>query len=566
LKELRMLSIIDFRYQSVQIQFVLILLGILVVGCYGVSRSGQPTVDIPALSGESTRMAATREIVVEPTAVLSQTTLPATQTPSQPEDSLSPTLGPVENPVEYTPAPQQSQVEQQFQLTAYKMLVEFDYSKHHLSVEQRIDYINNTGDNLLSLALVVEPRRYPGAFRLEKLSRISGDAGVERLAQYVYRDTQIIILLDEPLVPKNGVTLLLDYELFLPPTSQYANIRPYPFGYTDRQANLGDWYPFIPPYDPEYGWVVHAPGSFGEHLVYDDADYDVEINQVNQKNNLVIAASAASHVDGDTLRFHQQSSRNFSWSASPNYKIAMDEILLPNGKNVQVMSYYFPLYDNAGHRVLETTAQALTLYSELFGPYPHDTLTAVQADFLDGMEYDGLYFLSMDYYNWHGGAEADFLVAIAAHETAHQWWYGMVGSDQAIDPWLDEGLSTYCERLFFEHTSQEALDWWWTYRINFYQPEGFIDISIYDVEGEYSNYRGYRDVVYLNGALFFEDLRKLVGDQEFFTFLRSYLETNNNSLTNTDEFIKGLQLHMGVDLDPILEKYFASQYSEIIED
>jgi len=102
-------------------------------------------------------------------------------------------------------------------------------------------------------------------------------------------------------------------------------------------------------------------------------------------------------------------------------------------------------------------AKALPLYSRLWGSYPHPMFTGVQADFLDGMEYDGLYFLSTDYYNWHKDSQEDFLVALAAHETAHQWFSALVGNDQALQPWLDEALCTYSEVLYYENLYPQAL-------------------------------------------------------------------------------------------------------------
>jgi aminopeptidase N len=93
-----------------------------------------------------------------------------------------------------------------------------------------------------------------------------------------------------------------------------------------------------------------------------------------------------------------------------------------------------------------------------------------------------------------------------------------VGNDQAEEPWLDEALATYSERLFYERTYPEALDWWWAYRVNYYEPRGWVDGSIYNPEG----YRAYRDAVYLNGATFLEELRQQVGEAAFFAFLQDY--------------------------------------------
>jgi aminopeptidase N len=219
------------------------------------------------------------------------------------------------------------------------------------------------------------------------------------------------------------------------------------------------------------------------------------------------------------------------------------------------MSYYFPFDAESGEAVLQTTADALELYSSLFGPYPRKSLTVIEADFLDGMEYDGLYFLSKGFYNLYSGGPADYLTSIAAHETAHQWWYAALGNDQAFEPWLDEALCTYSERLYYETLHPESLDWWWTYRIFYYEPRGWVDGSIYNPQG----YRAYRDAVYLNGALFLEDLRNSIGDEPFFEFIHAYSQENYQRIATGDDFFAILATFSQIDLTPLLDKYFQNR-------
>ncbi len=301
------------------------------------------------------------------------------------------------------------------------------------------------------------------------------------------------------LKPGEKTSLSLSYGLKLLDINELPQLRPYPLGYNDLQANFGDWYPFIPPYDPDGGWLIHEPAVYGEHLVYEPADFEVAIEIPEGQGNLVVAAPEPGIPDGSTLRFQHEARRNFAWSVSPHYEVVTQTVQIPGGGSVLAASYFFPFHAEAGKSLLETMAQALKIYSGLFGAYPHDSVAGVQADFIDGMEYDGLYFLSTDYYNWHKDEAEDFLKVLGAHETAHQWWMGLVGSDQALEPWLDEALCTYSELLFFEAAYPEALDWWWTYRVNYYEPEGWVDMTIYDAPQVTNQYRRYRDPVYLRG-------------------------------------------------------------------
>ncbi|MBL0347311.1 hypothetical protein [Candidatus Villigracilis affinis] len=85
-----------------------------------------------------------------------------------------------------------------------------------------------------------------------------------------------------------------------------------------------------------------------------------------------------------------------------------------------------------------TSAQAIQVFSQMFGLYPHKTLSIVIADFQDSMEFSALYFHSRSFYNLYDGSPQSYLITVAAHETGHQWWFDQVANDQAQEPWLDE--------------------------------------------------------------------------------------------------------------------------------
>ncbi|HZD56706.1 MAG TPA: M1 family metallopeptidase [Anaerolineales bacterium] len=430
-------------------------------------------------------------------------------------------------------------------LTKYLLDASFDYGDHHLAVEEEIHYTNRASESLNDLVLNVEPSRYPDTFHLNSLT--SGDG--ETVVDYEREIGSIRLNLPNPLGPGKQITLQISYDLNLPSPDSSFYGRPVPFGYTSRQTNLVDWYPFIPPYIDGQGWLSRPAGAFGEYLAYEVADFDVSIRLEDPSENLTLAASAPAVRQGDITHYTLESARSFAWSASPLYEVRKQQV-----GDITVVGYSFPIHADAGEEALNTTAKALELYSRLFGPYPHQTLSVVEADFLDGMEYDGLYFLSNGFYNLYDGSQGEYLVAIAAHETAHQWFYGLVGNDQAVEPWLDEALCTYSERLYYETTAPEALDWWYAYRIDYYDPKGWVDGSIYNPEG----YRAYRDAVYLNGALFLDDLRSQIGNEAFFAFLKDYVRRFTHKIATGDDFFILLASHTQKDLTALVGEYFSS--------
>lgn len=480
-----------------------------------------------------------------PQPTLTEDLLPELDNPSSPAptatsttDSL-PTVG-QQLPSTHTPEPISTS------LTQYTISAILNYAQHHLSVEQQIEYTNQTNEALSELLLIVEPSRYPNVFHLTSLSWGAG----QPVSDYE-RDIGLLrIPLEEELQHGEHIDLSISYELDIPSPSPSFYGRPVPFGYSSRQTNLVDWYPFIPPYVPGEGWLAHNAGSFGEHLVYDLADFSVNIQLSDSNPDLVIAASAPAVTDDEWHRYDLEKARNFSWSVSDQYVLTTTTV-----DSTEVLAYHFPFDNQAGEAVLGTTAESLELFNELFGPYPRKTLSVVEADFLDGMEYDGLFFLSKGFYNLYSGSSGDYLNAIAAHETAHQWWYSAMGNDQALEPWLDEALSTYSERLYYENLHPEALDWWWTYRIYYYQPRGWVDGSIYNPEG----YRAYRDAIYLNGALFMEDLREAMGDEVFFDFIRTYAAEHVGQIVSADDFFDTLGRFTQSDLSSLLGKYFKTR-------
>ena len=425
----------------------------------------------------------------------------------------------------------------------YIITATLDYAWRYLEVQQEIIIPNPTSENLAELVLVIQPNWHPNAFRLTSLAWMDGSP----IQTYKLDGIRLRILLLEPFEPGDSIHLSLAYEVDIPPLMESEDFGPNPFGYTSRQINLTDWYPFVPPYIDGVGWQVHNPWYYGEHLVYPSANFDVSLQLTNTPDGTQIAASGLDLGDGNLHRYHLEGARNFVFSISPEYRLFQEQV-----GDTTVLGYAFPFDVVPGEAAFRTTVQALELYTQLFGPYPYQGMTMVQADFEHGMEYSGFYFLSKAFYNLYNGTASTFLVAIAAHETAHQWWYGMVGNDQALEPWLDEALCTYSEKLFYQNLYPQSLDWWQEYRVDFNQPTGWVDTSIYNSPG----YQSYRDAVYLNGATFLDELRNLVGEEAFFAFLKDYLALNNGQIATSNDFFNTLQTHSDADWDALKTRFF----------
>lgn len=465
-------------------------------------------------------------------------TSPSVTIEPSPTSSPTPTIEPTAT-ISPTPTPQPDAL-----LTAYSITALFNYPLHTLQVTQTITYPNTTGISLNQITLVVDTALHPGAFTLDSITLGDGTS----IENWSFDGIRLNLPLPKPLPPEEILILHTAYRLTLPALNKSEYFSPNPFGYTTRQVNLVNWYPFVPPYQPNKGWVVHNPWYYGEHLVYPMATFNVTLHILNPPETLIVAASSLpTHQEENVYHYTLSPARNFAISLSPYYEVHLAAV-----GDVTLLGYAFGGDGKAAEAAFDAMVDAFSLYQETFGSYPYPSLSLIEADFEHGMEYQGLVYLSKAFYALYDGSVEGYLTAIAVHEVAHQWWYALVANDQALEPWLDEALCTYSERLFYENVYPEALDWWWQVRVNFYQPEGWVNTSIYDAGG----YRPYVNAVYLRGALFLEELRQAIGDEAFFAFLQGYLDQFQGNIVTGNEFFSLLEKHTSTDLSPLIHQYF----------
>ncbi len=467
-----------------------------------------------------------------PTATPSSTQTPTATITPQPTFTLTPSPTPI-------PAPERA---------AYTLSTTIDYDAHTVVVDETIVYPNHTGGQLNALVLAVEPNLWPGSFSLTGIA-IDGTP----ITTYTLTGQRLDIALASFFQPEHVLTINIQYTLALPFAEQEdpGVSRPRIYGYTNRQLNLTNWYPFVVPYI-NGEWVIHEPWFYGEHLVYDAADYEVNLKFADPATAPIVASSGFPEPQADFTRYTITSARTFALAASREFQVSSVQV-----GDITVSSYYFALSDIGGQAALKASAEAIQVFTQRYGPYPHKTLSLVMGDFNDGMEYSAFFYLSRDFYgSLYDGTPANYLTFVAVHETAHQWWFEQVANDQAQQPWLDESLATYSERIYYENTRPDLISWWWVYRIDIYNPQGFTDIPIYDGQG----FRTYTNASYFRGAHFLEDLRARIGDEAFFAFLQDYLAQGRGKIVTSDDFFRILRTHTSTDFSDLIRQYFQNIY------
>jgi len=407
-------------------------------------------------------------------------------------------------------------------------------------VDETIRYTNQTGITLGEFVLAVEPNLRDG-FSLENIM-LDGNP-----LTYDLSGQRLTVSLPQSLAPNAQTTLTMRFRISIP-----TKIKDHPYGYDVDQVNLTDWYPFIVPYNN--GWILHDPWSLGEHLVYDASDFEVNIKTT--QTGVVIAASglADAQPNGDWTRYRLFGARTFAFSASDQF-LVYDATAGAAGA-AQIHSYYYPGYEVEGAAILNAAVRAVGIFEAKFGAYPYGSLSVVQADLNDGQEYDGLVFLATKFYNEYDGSARSNLVAIGVHEMAHQWWFGLVGSDQAMEPWLDEALAVYSEAIFYKYIYPNSSDWWWNFRVNYFGPSGYVDTTIYDSP----SFRAYVNAAYLNGANFLEALNYRMGDDDFFRFLQDYTSRYGHGHATAYDFFAVARQNTTADISDLIREYFRGSY------
>ncbi|MFZ3069751.1 MAG: M1 family metallopeptidase [Anaerolineaceae bacterium] len=429
------------------------------------------------------------------------------------------------------------------QRTHYQLQLILNYYTHFGTVDQTITYTNRTQLPMAEILLVVPPKYYSGSFVLRSLTGSASDSIQETREEGV----NLYVKFKDALLPGETTTIELAYQLNFPAHEGT-------YGVSGRQTNLSNWYPYIPPYNEATGWIFHPQQvednmQVGEYVVNEISDFDVTLQLTDRQELIEIAASAPGVEKDGVWSYHLELARGFSFSVSDSYveyEIEQD--------GVRIRSYCFHEHIPAGEAVTEIAAKALKLYGELYYPYPREMLSIVVADFLHNMEMDGMVMISYGVFNFYDKTPKTNLTILTPHEVSHQWFYSLIGNDQAMEPWLDEALATYNEVIYYDRYHPDLVQWWWDNRVTTHNPTGSVNSDIYISGG----YTPYRNAVYLRGAMFMQEIRNTIGDEAFFASLKEYAISNTYAIGTSTTFFEVIAKHSQADLTPVLAKYFSN--------
>lgn len=433
-------------------------------------------------------------------------------------------------------------------LTNYYLDIEYDNTTKSATSTCKIDFCNPTESMLKEIKLHL----YIASFTRNATSKVVSDLNknnafyngesyaslnISRVKlnnqdinpSYENEDNDIMVVnLNSSLYPSERVNISIEYSFTLP----NCNHR---FGYGENTINFGNFYPIVCAYNS--GWQTNSYCSTGDPFYSEMANYYVNLCT---DQNLILASTGSvtsSTSDEQKTYYNIQAKcvRDFAFVLSNKFNVVSKKI------NNITCNYYYTSDQNP-EQSLNCTTDAIKTFSEQFYNYPYPSYSVVQADFCyGGMEYPNLSLISNQVTN-----KDDYLNVIV-HETAHQWWYNLVGNDQYNEPWIDESLTEYSCVIFYDlnkgynYNHKDMID---AAHLNyvFYQNVykdvlGTVNSNMRRPINQYDTEPEYTFTVYVKGVLMFDSLYNLIGKNNFYKALKKYAQENAYKISSEANLI-----------------------------
>jgi hypothetical protein len=448
--------------------------------------------------------------------------------------------------------------------TRYRINATLDPQQHTISGAQSIQLINSEASTLNEIYLrlyVNAPHYNEGEIRVENV-QVNGAAARSSLE---IDDTALKIALPQPLEPGQSAEISMDFTTVVPSSGGGYGI----FNESNGTFALYNWHPELAVYE-KGGWLLNPVSDQGDPTNTDTSNYEVRFTAPSELKLVTSGVEIGAQQQGsNTVRTIVVAlARNFVIVASDQFQSVSKEV-----GGVTVNSYFLPDSAEGGRTTLETAARSIELFSQRFGTYPYTEMDVTQVELgggAAGMESTGLIMIGSEYYdpsaaaplgNLGGAIEGseggNILEFTTAHEVAHQWWYGVVGSDAYQQPWLDESLTNWSSAFYVDEVSGQAagllardLFIGVPYRATLAEGDERLDQNV-----ERFNDEEYGSIVYGKGALMYDVLRQELGDEKFFEFLRRYYAEQQFDRADSAEWLQTLNQVAGKDMTPFYQKW-----------
>jgi hypothetical protein len=499
----------------------------------------------------------------------------------------------------------------------YSIDVKLDDVNHYIYASEKIEYVNNSPDTLTFIWFHLWPNAYKNQeTALAKQIRENGklnfhfaeakDLGWIDSLDFKVEDQKIKtepdpkhidiikLVLNSPLLPGKKIQIATPFRVKLPSATfsrlghigqAYAITQWYPkpavydvngwnqMPYLDQGEFYSEWGSFDVRITLPKNYIVGATGDLEteEEISWLDQKVKQTQNKINYRRSL--AESGVGYFDSlsfppsskefKTIRYKQKNVHDFAWFADKRFNVLKGQLTLPKSKRkVDCWAMFTDNNFNQWLRAVEYIHDATYYYSLWNGDYQYNQVTAIDGTISagGGMEYPNITII--------GEVSGDFeLETVIMHEVGHNWFYGMLGSNERLHAWMDEGINSFNE-LRYNRTKypsatvgailgrdstnnkfglnrfSNAYQYYFLYEKaalkNTDQPDELHSAAFTD--------GNYGAIVYCKTALAFDYLFNYMGEQKFDEAMKFYFEHFHFKHPSPTDLRKTLEYFSGKDL------------------
>jgi hypothetical protein len=318
----------------------------------------------------------------------------------------------------------------------------------------------------------------------------------------------------------------------------------------------GQWFPKVGVFW-HGAWNCHQYHAFTEFFA-DFGVYDVKLTlpQFEVVGASGVKVGEVNNSDSTkTVSYHGDDIHDFAWTASPRYRVKEDGVFQGQMGPVQMRILMQPAHWSQVERHENILRESLEHFESWYGPYPYKTITLVDPESAEagGMEYPT--FITGDT-NWFMPAGIYLPEIVVEHEFGHQYWYGMVATNEFEDAWMDEGINSYTEVKVLDSILGEK-----TSGINMagatigereQQRLGSIGVADLDPIAEkaydYYSFDSYGGITYGKTASVLLTLESIIGEDTMAKAMRTYFMKYRFTHPTKADFLNTIQEVSGKDL------------------
>lgn len=496
----------------------------------------------------------------------------------------------------------------------HKIEVRLDDEKDILHGKEEVRYVNRSNTELQCIYFHLWPEAYSTHnSALAQQKRENGDlslfyadrserGGMDSLDFHVdgekvafFRDDEHLdighIWLNEPLAPGDTAMIRTPFRVRIP-DAKFSRM-----GADGNSYRITQWYPKPAVYDRN-GWNTMPYLNLGEFYnafgSYDVSitlpkNYTVDgtgklINAPKEEERLERLAKETGEIEKfpkdtstppsseemKTLRFKADRVTDFAWFADKRYRVLEENITLPrSGKKVKARVLFTDHDGKYWRKAMEYLKDAIYYYSLWVGDYPHDRVSVVSSrtGVGGGMEYPTITVI--------GPVQSDLMLdRLIAHEVGHNWFQGILATNEREDPWMDEGLNSYYEDRYmrtkyqglepFEGMLPGAIRQWAGLEDEDPIQQHYIQYMLnasrekdqaLSLPADEFTELNYGAMVYSKGALLFRYLEEYLGTQSFDRSIRDYYSEHRFTHPRPGDLRRSFEQNTDKDLSPFFDDF-----------